>query len=661
MPSPSTKLRTGALSRRLLAIVALPALCALGFSGLQVWQHLRAIHEFRTFRDAVTIAELFSQVNEQHEIAVESLWAFTPEAVENNGAIVVAATQQRYEQAMEAMAASYENTKLQLTQIDTEAFGTTFNQALNDIAASYAAMEASHADLQGTFQYNDLTATPVRFRAALSSVFPAMLHETSDRDLNLRLAAYNIYSEYYAAVVRYCGTIIWAHQIEDMPPGGYVSYERDVAIAEVLRRHFLLVASPSIADQLREILATPNSQWIEAQVALALHDAKAVWHDFPFDRDYAQHELKERIDERKVQLHELLQVMRDDLRTYTTTRIASLERERNLALGVTLAALFLSLVISLRFARGLRTVLGQITQGITEGTQSVIRYAQAVHQSSEQFSRSAVDQAALVDETNRRLEQILDVTTSTAENARSATASMRSTHTVIDESGQTVGHLTESMRHIAANSDRTQEIMESITEIAFQTNLLALNAAVEAARAGEAGAGFAVVAEEVRSLARRSSDASANSSQLIEASQADVTEGTRQVDHTQQAFQRIAAHAAEVMKFVAAIDHDTIRQAQALEHIEAAARQVDATTRTNASNAEECSAAADALNQQALLLNRHVRALVALVEGRAAPSRETPPARATNKSRAQASGTSPHRSTSKPATSAATPADVTLF
>ena len=101
------------------------------------------------------------------------------------------------------------------------------------------------------------------------------------------------------------------------------------------------------------------------------------------------------------------------------------------------------------------------------------------------------------------------------DNTQSATQISENAKDTANQGKVEMFNLLESMEKISTASQKIQEIISVIDDIAFQTNLLALNAAVEAARAGEQGRGFAVVAEAVRGLASRSATSARDISNMI--------------------------------------------------------------------------------------------------------------------------------------------------
>jgi methyl-accepting chemotaxis protein len=294
--------------------------------------------------------------------------------------------------------------------------------------------------------------------------------------------------------------------------------------------------------------------------------------------------------------------------------------------------------------RSLNRVLTSVADTLGEGANQIVAASGQLASASQSLARGANEQAASLQETSSALEEIGSMTKRNSESAQAAQALSGETRDAAETGAKRTEEMQVAMKSIMQastemavaihgitnSSNSISKVISTIDEIAFQTNILALNAAVEAARAGEAGAGFAVVAEEVRSLARRSAEAAKETANMIEAAvkqsqvgvevngrvTARIAEVVQKANGLRESLTHIVAKAREVDRVVGQITEASKEQNSGLEQINGAINLMNQVTQANAAGSEQTASASEELTAQSIELRAGVDVLVKLVNGR---------------------------------------------
>jgi Methyl-accepting chemotaxis protein (MCP) signalling domain len=267
------------------------------------------------------------------------------------------------------------------------------------------------------------------------------------------------------------------------------------------------------------------------------------------------------------------------------------------------------------FSTVLSKRLSKIASGVTDAQQNVGMASSELAGSSQIVSSGATQAAASLEETVASLEELTSMVRLNSDNAAQASAIAAGSTKTAQDGENEVRSLIASMTEISASSQKIEDIINVIDDIAFQTNLLALNAAVEAARAGEQGRGFAVVAEAVRTLAQRSATAAKEISGLIRDNVSKISSGTKQADRSGIVLKEILTSVKKVADISNEIASASQEQSTGLSQISKAMNELDQATQRNAATSEEVAASSEAMSEQAIALSAVVNNLNHIIYG----------------------------------------------
>jgi methyl-accepting chemotaxis protein len=249
-----------------------------------------------------------------------------------------------------------------------------------------------------------------------------------------------------------------------------------------------------------------------------------------------------------------------------------------------------------RMTQGLRELIGGIGDGVTQIASAAEELSAVTEQTSagvnnqkvetDQVATAMNQMTATVHEVARNAEQASEAALMADQQAREGDRVVGEAVAQIERLASEVINSSEAMNLLKTESDKIGSVLDVIKSVAQQTNLLALNAAIEAARAGEAGRGFAVVADEVRSLAQRTQQSTEEIEELI----AGLQSGTQRVASVMDNSRQLTDSSVEL----------TRRAGSSLETITRTVSSIQAMNQQIATAAEEQTAVAEEINRSVM-------------------------------------------------------------
>ncbi|HLP02588.1 MAG TPA: methyl-accepting chemotaxis protein [Opitutaceae bacterium] len=438
-------------------------------------------------------------------------------------------------------------------------------------------------------------------RQDVSAVLPLLIDATTDDTIVRKLGVLPKLMLARKTITEFGGMIFFYHQLRadksarKFTPGEALGMINGAKLAELYWQDVIALSQGTLREHL--VAVHESAEWKRAVKLVREHGEAALADTAPPIPSEAEWGPSWSFIDTK--LGDEVKYVRADFQA-SCAELTARARARRLWSSLALvAAVALVLECSRRFGRSIVGPVMQTTERLMEDAEHSAGEAATVRQSSATVAEGSSSQAASLEETSATLEEIAGMTRDNAENAARAQQSALATRDAAERGAEQMRRLDEAMTALQASGQDVTRIIKTIDEIAFQTNILALNAAVEAARAGEAGAGFAIVAEEVRNLAQRSATAARETAEKITQAGERTTAGAALGVEVGETLSGILTKARELQTVVDAIAVSSREQSTGIAQITTAVHQIDKVTQRNAAAAEETAAAAQELERRA--------------------------------------------------------------
>jgi methyl-accepting chemotaxis protein len=274
-------------------------------------------------------------------------------------------------------------------------------------------------------------------------------------------------------------------------------------------------------------------------------------------------------------------------------------RARLILIALSVLGLLLGVTGMIIFTTRLNNTLVSIVELLSDSSMKTERASHNLTDSAHTIANGAGSNVSSLEEVEMSIEELASMVEKNSDASTRANDLMARVDKQAHDARVSMQQIKDSMDQIGNSGREIRKIVKTIDEIAYQTNLLALNAAVEAARAGESGAGFAVVAEEVRGLAVKSGEAVQNTSQLIMDTISNIEKGVKLVQETFTGFATLVDNETNAARLISEVDQAAHEQAANIKNISKATSQIETVTAQSAAAAESSAKMAETLFQSA--------------------------------------------------------------